>query len=255
MKINFSKYQGTGNDFILIDNRKDVFSKNAKAIQRLCDRNFGIGSDGLILIENHPDLDYKMVFYNPDGSESLCGNGSRCGFQFARELGMVDAEATFETTNGIHSAFVKEDQISFSLFDVDHIAKVNDDFYTNTGSPHYVKIVKDIDSVEILEEGRKIRHSEAYLRQNGTNVNFAQLLHDRVAVRTYERGVENETLSCGTGVTAVGLVAARLGYESPVTVETRGGSLLVTYEKTEEGFRNIWLTGPATFVFSGSIEL
>ncbi len=255
MKINFSKYQGTGNDFILIDNRNDIFSKDTKHIQFLCDRKFGIGSDGLILIENHQELDYKMVFYNPDGSESLCGNGSRCGFQFARSLGIVEDKATFETTDGVHSAIIKGEAISFSLFDVDHLTKVQSDFYVNTGSPHYVKMVDDIEAVDVMAEGREIRYSEAYLGQNGTNVNFAQLLHDRVAVRTYERGVENETLSCGTGVTAVGLVAAQLNYPSPVVIETRGGTLKVDYEKTAKGFKNIWLTGAATFVFSGSIEL
>lgn len=255
MTINFSKYQGTGNDFILIDNRKKEFSKDIKDIQFLCDRKFGIGSDGLILIENHPELDYKMVFYNPDGSESLCGNGSRCGFEFARFLGIVDLKASFETTDGVHAAHVQNEQVSFSLFDQKSIEKRGEDFYVNTGSPHLVRIVNDIEAVDVVTEGRAIRYSETYLGQNGTNVNFAQLLQGEVVVRTYERGVENETLSCGTGVTAVGLVASQLGYDSPVNIKTRGGSLKVNYEKDENGFRNIWLTGPATFVFSGSIEL
>jgi diaminopimelate epimerase len=255
MQLSFNKYQGTGNDFIIIDNRKDIFPKDVSLIQRLCDRRFGIGSDGLILIEDHPSQDYRMVFYNPDGSESLCGNGSRCGFAFARKLGMVTDKATFETTDGIHQAHISEDLVSFSLFDNSNLTINGADYYVNTGSPHYVKLVEDIKKTDVDGEGAAIRYSNAFVGQNGTNVNFAQVLQDRVLVRTYERGVENETLSCGTGVTAVGLVASQLGFDSPVTIETKGGLLTVSFEKKGNDFTNIWLTGPATFVFEGTVEM
>jgi len=255
MQIHFSKYHGTGNDFILIDNRKGNFPKKPPIIQQLCDRNFGIGSDGLILIEDHPSLDYRMIFFNPDGSESLCGNGSRCGFEFAKSLGMVKEIATLETTDGVHQARLFDGLIGISLHDVSTVEKNGDDFYLDTGSPHYVSIVEDIDKVDVIKLGQEIRYSKSYSSQNGTNVNFAQLLQDRVLVRTYERGVENETLSCGTGVTAVALVAAQLGHQSPLSIETSGGNLRVEFMKTEAGFENIWLTGPVKFVFKGAVEL
>ncbi len=255
MELTFSKYQGTGNDFILIDNRDDVFPASTELITKLCGRKFGIGSDGLILIENHDELDYRMVFFNPDGSKSLCGNGSRCGFAFAQKLGIVNTKGTFETTDGIHHASQENGDIRFSLFDVTVPEEIGKDRYINTGSPHHVKIVDNLDLIDVIEEGRKIRHSKRYIGQNGTNVNFAQLLQDMVKVRTYERGVENETLSCGTGVTAVALVASEFGYESPVKIETAGGRLTVEFEKDQNTFKNIWLSGPATHVFDGSIEI
>ena len=255
MELSFSKYQGTGNDFILVDNRENIFPLEKAQIERLCDRKFGIGADGVMLIENHPDLDYRMFFFNPDGSESLCGNGSRCAFEFARSLGIVESEATFETTDGIHKAKLSENNVSISLFDVPSVEHVNNDFYIDTGSPHYVRIVDDLDTVDVVEEGREIRYSENYSGQNGTNVNFAQHLQDRVIVRTYERGVEDETLSCGTGVTAVALVAGQLGYDSPVEIETLGGKLRVEFKRADTGFQDIWLTGPVKFVFEGTIDI
>lgn len=255
MLKHFYKYQGAGNDFIVFDNRTNDFPKSSALIQRLCDRKFGIGSDGLMLIENHPRLDYRMVFYNPDGSESLCGNGSRCGFAFAQKLGLVGTRATFETTDGVHTAFEQGAEISFSLADNSGIQQIADDYYVHTGSPHYVRLVEDIEAVDVVTEGRAVRYAEAFVGQNGTNVNFAQVLPDRLRVRTYERGVENETLSCGTGVTAVGLVAAKLGFHSPVTIETRGGNLTVSFQQKGAAFTDIWLTGPAQFVFEGTIEI
>lgn len=255
MKLPFSKYQGAGNDFIIIDNRTGSFPKETRLVERLCDRKFGIGSDGLMLIEEHPELDYRMVFFNPDGSKSLCGNGSRCGFAFAQTLGLVSDEASFETTDGIHKAEVVQDLVRFSLFDVAGLEKINGDYFVNTGSPHVVRLVDDIKAIDMISEGRSIRNSAPFIGQNGTNVNFAQLLQDRVLVRTYERGVENETLACGTGVTAVGLVVSEFGKDSPVTIEARGGTLKVEFDKTNEGFKNIWLTGPAEHVFDGSIEI
>ena len=255
MQLHFSKYHGTGNDFILIDNRKDDFPKTTTIIRHLCDRKFGIGSDGLILIEKHATLDYRMVFYNPDGSESLCGNGSRCGFTFAQTLGMANSKASFETTDGIHHAEQLGENVRISLLDIESLKEDGKGFYLHTGSPHYVEIVDDLDKVEVIEEGRRIRYSETYSSQNGTNVNFAQLLQDRVLVRTYERGVEDETLSCGTGVTAVALVVSQIGLDSPIDIETSGGNLRVEFAKIDDGFQDIWLSGPVKFVFKGTIDI
>ncbi|NQZ75834.1 MAG: diaminopimelate epimerase [Ekhidna sp.] len=256
MNLEFSKYQGTGNDFILIDDREGLFSQKEKTIQHLCDRRFGIGADGLILIQNHRTLDYRMVYFNSDGSQSLCGNGSRCGFAFAQDLGIVGETATFETTDGNHRIQKKNGQIHFQLFDVNSSTQINEkEWYFDTGSPHHIVITEEINEIDILTEGQKIRNSSSYSSQNGTNVNFAQLLPDRVKMRTYERGVEGETLSCGTGATAVGLMAGKLGYESPVSIETRGGDLKVYFEHSNSVFTEIWLAGPAEKVFEGSVSI
>lgn len=256
MKLSFTKYQGTGNDFILIDNRSENFPQDITLIQKLCDRRFGIGADGLILIQNHPDLDYRMVYFNSDGSQSLCGNGSRCGFAFAQSLGIVSSQATFETTDGVHEIKQKDGQIHFQLFDVEKVNQLSDEeWFINTGSPHHIVIVSDNSQTDIVAEGRKIRNSPAYLGQNGTNVNFAQLLQDKVKIRTYERGVEDETLSCGTGATAVGLMAGKLGYKSPINIQTQGGQLSVFFKQEGDRFTDIWLAGPAEKVFEGSVTI
>lgn len=255
MILTFSKYQGTGNDFILVDNRSGSFKPTPLQIQQLCNRKFGIGADGLILIENHNSLDYKMVYFNVDGSQSLCGNGSRCGFVFAQSLGIVKNVATFEATDGIHKIKAMDGLVHFQLFDVAVPKKEQKDWYINTGSPHYVQIVADVNSIDVVSEGRKIRNLPTYFSQNGTNVNFAQLLQDGVKIRTYERGVEDETLSCGTGATAVALVVEGLGQKSPVRVETKGGDLFVSFERIRDNFSNIWLAGPAEKVFEGTISI
>lgn len=256
MKIHFAKYQGTGNDFVMIDDRDGSFPSDAELIQQLCNRKYGIGSDGLILIRNHTKLDYEMVYFNSDGSQSLCGNGSRCGFAFARELGIVEDNAVFETTDGVHRIKLEKDMVHFQLFDVESITKLSEtDFYVSTGSPHHMQKVTDVDTTDVCAEGSKIRYSDSYSSQNGTNVNFVQLLHSHVKMRTYERGVEDETLSCGTGATAVGLLAGDLGYKSPVTIATKGGTLHVSFKKEADRFTDIWLAGPAKKVFDGSIQV
>ena len=255
MQLEFSKYQGTGNDFILIDDRNETFPQDHKVIQSLCDRKFGIGADGLILIQNHSVLDYKMVYFNSDGSQSLCGNGSRCGFAFAQALGITRDSATFETTDGVHEIKFQDGLIHFQLFDVEKAQNLDENqWYIDTGSPHHI-VISSEEPQNIVEEGRKIRNMPAYSSQNGTNVNFAQLLQERVKIRTYERGVEDETLSCGTGATAVGLMAGKLGYESPVEIETMGGTLIVSFKHSEGGFSDIWLAGPAEKVFDGSVTI
>lgn len=256
MELNFTKYQGTGNDFILIDDRMEKFPVGNHLIKMLCDRRFGIGADGLILIQNHTDLDYRMIYFNSDGSQSLCGNGSRCGFAFARSLEIVKEHATFETTDGIHQIKLENNKIHFQLFDVEHLERINDEeWFVNTGSPHHIVISPDVQNDDIVSKGRKIRNLSTYSRHNGTNVNFAQLLQDKIKIRTYERGVEDETLSCGTGATAVGVMAGKLGFKSPVVIQTLGGELSISFKQDGNKFTEIWLAGPAEKVFEGSVTI
>ncbi|MFY0689874.1 MAG: diaminopimelate epimerase [Cyclobacteriaceae bacterium] len=258
MKILFTKYQGTGNDFILIDNRTGRFPKeNIKLIQRLTDRKFGIGADGLMLVEGHEqhDLDFLMTYYNADGSQSLCGNGSRCAIHFAHSLGMIDETTTFETTDGVHEAFIKDNLVHFQLHDVANVGPFKKHTFVNTGSPHHVEIVSDVTNYNVFENGSRIRNSALYAPE-GTNVNFMELTDNGIKVRTFERGVEDETLSCGTGVTAAALAANALGKQSPINIQTLGGELSVSFIKTSENqFTKIFLAGPATKVFDGEIDV
>lgn len=257
MEFRFYKYQATGNDFVLIDNRDNKFSFSKEQIQRICDRKFGIGADGLMLIEKHPSLDFNLVYYNSDGSQSLCGNGSRAAVQFASFLGMVNGKAQFNAYDGAHGAEILPSGIvRLKMNDVKGIEVGADHFDINTGSPHYIKFVKNIDTYPVYEEGKKIRDSDSY-QPAGTNVNYVELLPaNTIFVRTYERGVENETLSCGTGVTAAALAASVKGYTSPVTVKTKGGNLSVEFTTSQSGtFQRIYLIGPAKRVFEGSLEL
>jgi len=260
MKITFYKYQGTGNDFILIDNRQNVFDvKNIDLVQKLCKRKFGIGSDGLMLLQNKAGYDFEMIFFNPDGSKSLCGNGSRCIVAFANLLGIIKNKARFTTFDGEHSAEILQNgDVSLKMNDVKSIENGNGFYFLNTGSPHYCSFVTDVKQHDVFSEGKKIRNSERF-KTEGTNVNFLEKNDNSVFVRTYERGVENETLSCGTGVTAAGLVASLAGISSAdnfCNVKTLGGNLKVKFKKnTDNSFSDIWLEGPATFVFKGEIEI
>lgn len=254
MRLNFRKYQGTGNDFIMIDDRLGDFPVSSDLIQTLCDRRFGIGSDGLILIRNHPTLDYQMIYFNADGSQSLCGNGCRCGFAFAQEIGIVHEAATFEASDGVHKIKKEGDLIHFQLFDTPLPQQINDkEWFINTGSPHHIVLSDNVAEEAIVTKGRQIRYSEKYSSQNGTNVNFAQLLQNDVKVRTYERGVEDETLSCGTGATAVALMAGILGMKSPVQIHMKGGTLTVSFNTDGDNYYDIWLAGPAEKVFEGTV--
>lgn len=260
MQISFDKYQGTGNDFILIDNRKNEIQFSTEQVAFLCDRHFGVGADGLMLLELEPGVDFKMVYFNSDGKESsMCGNGGRCITAFAKSLGIVSDKARFVAIDGLHEANVKGvNQVSLKMNDVKTVEIGDDFFFLNTGSPHYVKFVEGIKEYNVLEEGRKIRYSERFATE-GTNVNFIEKTENGIFVRTYERGVENETLSCGTGVTASALVAAINGVSSQknaCVIDTLGGKLNVKFDKVlESNFYNIWLEGPADFVFHGSIKL
>jgi diaminopimelate epimerase len=253
IKIPFSKYQGTGNDFIIIDNREFQMVLTKPIISKWCDRRFGIGADGLILISNHPEYDFEMTYYNSDGSQSMCGNGSRCAVHFAKELGIINTETTFLSTDGVHHASLSEGLVKLSLHNVPSINKKDDGYFVNTGSPHHIKIVPDVSKVDIIGSGSVIRYSEAY-KPDGTNVNFVELDGGKIRVRTYERGVEAETLSCGTGVTAAALTASIHNFESPVAIETLGGSLSVSFTKSDVGFENIYLIGPAERVYDGCIN-
>lgn len=260
MKLEFYKYQGTGNDFIIIDNRKLSVKLNTAQIARLCDRRFGIGADGLMLLQNKEGFDFEMVYYNADGNESsFCGNGSRCIVAFAKELGVIKtSETTFTATDGVHTAKINADIISMKMNDVKNIEVENDTYLLNTGSPHFVKFTNGVKTADMVAEGRNIRYSDRF-KKEGVNVNLAEKNGKGIYVRTYERGVEDETLSCGTGVTASALASAVRGIataENYSNIITRGGDLIVRFRKDKNNsFTDIWLEGPATFVFKGEIEL
>lgn len=258
MTHTFYKYQGTGNDFVLVDNRQNYFNKNnTKLIRFLCHRRFGIGADGLILLEEHEELDFKMVYFNADGNESsMCGNGGRCIVSFANFLGIIENKSIFEAIDGIHHAIIENDFVKLKMQDVNNIEKFEDHVFLNTGSPHHVQFEAYLDEFDIKREGSKIRFGEPY-NEAGTNVNFVKKVNENeFAVRTYERGVEDETLSCGTGVTAVALAVNYIGEtdRNLITLKTQGGDLNVSFDKNGNGYKNIWLIGPAKQVFKGSIE-
>ncbi len=256
-KIHFYKYQATGNDFVLIDNRSGNYSFTKEQIEKICDRRFGIGADGLMLIEKHPTLDFNLVYYNNDGSQSLCGNGSRAAVIMASSLGLLNAHTTFNAYDGPHQAeLLNTGIVRLKMNDVTTVKKIGDDYSINTGSPHHLKFVSDVKNYPVVDEGKKIRYSLTYAPK-GTNVNFIQLLENNtIFVRTYERGVEDETFSCGTGVTAAALAASFHGYTSPVQVKVRGGELSVEFKSGQAGtFQDVFLVGPAKMVFEGTLEL
>ncbi len=259
MKLTFYKYQGTGNDFILIDNRSLLFKKDAKSIEKLCDRKFGIGADGLILLETskNPSDDFSMVYFNADGKESsMCGNGGRCIAAFAKKLGLVEKEAKFSAIDGEHLAVLDGETIRLKMMDVNEIEDLGNGYFLDTGSPHHVLFTEEVGLLNVKSEGAKIRYSEKY-GEEGTNVNFVQGKEAVFIVRTYERGVEDETLSCGTGAVAVALAVYFSGKTSlnKINLETLGGNLSVNFEKSGKAYTNIWLNGPAEQVFKGEIEV
>lgn len=260
MTIAFEKYHGTGNDFIMVDNRAGTIQLSPLQVQQLCDRHFGVGSDGLILIEEPKSSDehFYMNFYNPDGSSSFCGNGSRCAVFFASKLGIRTDRFLFSAIDGRHEASIEGNLVSVKMRDVQSIQQVSaNQFFVHTGSPHVIAYVsKGLSELALVEHALPIRHHEDYL-PGGTNVNFIQQeSNDRISIRTFERGVEDETLSCGTGVTAAALVHGAQHKMNHISVASRGGNLEVKFEgNTTEGFRNIFLIGPAQAVYSGIIHL
>lgn len=259
MQIQFYKYQGTGNDFVILDNRdKKYESLTKEQIEFLCNRRFGVGADGLMLLNLHPDYDFEMKYYNSDGKESsMCGNGGRCLTKFANDVGLVQTSYKFLAIDGEHESGINSDgTVALKMADVDEVRHDHGNFILNTGSPHFVMFTNDVMHLDVFKNGREIRNSDGF-KKEGINVNFVeQTDSDKIIVRTYERGVEDETFSCGTGVTASALVCFHNdnGFNR-VEVQTRGGLLSVEYEKTGESYKNIWLNGPATKVFEGIIEM
>lgn len=259
MNFKFSKYQGTGNDFIIADNRKGEYNNlSIETVKHLCNRRFGIGADGLMLLNNKEGFDFEMKYYNADGKEgSMCGNGGRCMVKFAYHLNIHRNMYRFLAVDGVHEAEIDTDGIvSLKMKDVRSIKKYHNDFIVDTGSPHYIKLTDHVMDIDVYQKGFDIRNSRDFIDE-GINVNFVEQLDDsgKIIVRTFERGVEDETMSCGTGVTAAALVCFHNenGFNE-VEVETPGGHLTVEYEKTDDTkFENIWLCGPAELVFHGEI--
>lgn len=260
MQIHFHKYQGTGNDFIMIDDRHQAFPLHNEAlIAKLCNRRFGIGADGLILLQHNESYDFRMIYFNADGKEgSMCGNGGRCTVKFAFHLGVFGDKTTFMAVDGEHEAFIDtQNKVHLKMNDMQNIEENQDHFFLDTGSPHYVAFVENLNDFAVFKEGKKVRYNERF-KNEGTNVNFIEKLNPQsIQVRTYERGVEAETFSCGTGVTAAALVTyVKEGMQSPIDIQTLGGNLQISFrEKTTHNFQDIFLIGPAEKVFEGTFEV
>ncbi|MEZ5197782.1 MAG: diaminopimelate epimerase [Bacteroidales bacterium] len=262
MKIQFSKYHGAGNDFILIDNRKLQFSPEENKIARLCNRRLGAGADGLILLSDSISHNFEMKYYNSDGREgTMCGNGGRCVTSFAKDLGIITDKAEFSAIDGTHESVVLQfedhfSNISVKLNDVSEIIQKEEYFLIDTGSPHYVRFVNKVDRINVFEEGKRIRWEQEF-QPTGVNVNFVELNDDRLIVRTFERGVEDVTLSCGTGVTASAIAASVLlgNGKTHFNIDTYGGRLDVRFQVKNKLYTNVWLTGPVTKVFHGIIDI
>lgn len=252
----FSKYQATGNDFVMVDDRNLEFpAEDKEQIAKICHRRFGIGADGLILIQADPQADFRMVYFNSDGAEgSLCGNGARCAVAFAATLGLTQDPCRFMAIDGIHEARLGDGVIHLQMSDVEELRPKERYTFLNTGSPHHVQEVEELEALDVSEEGRRLRYG--LYGPSGSNINFAQVKgNGEVQMRTYERGVEDETYSCGTGVTAVALALHQKGrlQGNNVRVSMKGGELSVRFSPDDHGgYRNIWLSGPAEKVFEGT---
>lgn len=258
VKVPFYKYHGTGNDFIVIDDRTLSLPMDRLDVPALTDRHFGIGSDGLIIIRTHPVHDFEMMFYNPDGSMSFCGNGSRCAMQFAMDIGLAGETAEFLSTDGVHKAYKLEDgRIRLQMADCQAPTPIGPDFEINTGSPHFIRFAK-LENLDIIKEARAVRYGRNY-NEAGINVNFVEILNHGISMRTYERGVEDETLSCGTGVTAAALVThfenGGVQGHHTMPVRTRGGELSVEFTFDGKLYSGIHLCGPVKKVYNGEIEI
>jgi len=257
MNVAFSKYQGTGNDFVIIDNRDLTFPKeNHNLIRVLCDRRFGIGADGLMLLEAEPGYDFKMIYFNSDGHQSsMCGNGGRCLVAFAKKIGLISSKAFFLAPDGPHSAHFHGEEVCLGMSDVSEVSKRNETFFLDTGSPHHVQFVSDLDLLDVKKEGLKLRYG--LYGATGANINFVSTLPLGFKMRTYERGVEDETLSCGTGVTAVAIsiYEQNPNQSLPILIQTLGGELKVHFIKSKSAYTDIVLQGPAQFVFEGNFKI
>lgn len=262
MNIRFNKFHGTGNDFVMTDNRAKLLKLSKETIALLCNRHFGIGADGLILIGTSDDCDFEMKYFNSDGNEgSMCGNGGRCAIAFASLLGIIQAETIFKTFDGLHKGEITGVEnntwnVKLQLNDLELPTSNAHGYLLNTGSPHLVIFSEDNSKLDVYAEGRKIRYSSNY-KDEGINVNFVTVFENYISVRTYERGVEQETLSCGTGVTASAIVSAIRfpQFQNKVNIQTKGGLLSVSFVKEENKIINVWLEGSASFVFEGEIKI
>jgi diaminopimelate epimerase len=256
MNLTFFKYQGTGNDFVMIDNRSKTFLKdNINLISKLCDRHFGIGADGVILIENDVKFDFKMIYFNADGSETFCGNGGRCAAAFARHLHIIENSTNFIAVDGPHFATIENSVVSLKMIDVDDVRVQENSVFVNTGTQHHVELVENLDVYPVFENGKKIRDS---YKEPGSNVNFVTQMNDiTFKVRTYEKGVENETLACGTGVTAVAIAMHKIKktVSSIIYLPVKGGVLEVSFTEENGTYTNVFLKGPANFVYKGEISI
>lgn len=261
-QLHFYKYQGTGNDFVMIDNRLAHFFKDdVELIRFLCDRKFGIGGDGLILLENDSTADFKMVYYNADGNEStMCGNGGRCIVAFAKDLGIIQEKTTFNAVDGLHNAhFTTDGNVALQMIDVPKksILLKNEALFLFTGSPHHIEMVNDLQQFDVYNKGKEVRYCETY-KPGGTNVNFVeQISEDAFKIRTYERGVENETLACGTGATAAAIAMHSLGKTTfnLIKIGVEGGDLEVHFNYNDDAYTDVMLIGPAKKVFNGEIYI
>lgn len=259
--MRFYKYQGAGNDFILVDNRKNVVDHhNPKLISQLCDRRFGIGGDGIMFLQEKEGYDFEMVYYNADGQpSSMCGNGGRCIVAFAKKLGLIDMETDFLAVDGPHHAKISADGewVSLQMIDVNEISRDGKAYVLNTGSPHYIELANNLESKDVYHDGHAIRNNSTY-RQHGINVNFVEPEGEGYFVRTFERGVEDETYACGTGVTAVALAMAKHNKQTGslnTPIKVLGGNLNIRFETDGEYYKNIFLEGPAKLVFEGDVEI
>ena len=256
MVLQFYKYQGTGNDFVMIDNRTKTFPKDkTDKISFLCDRHFGVGADGVILIENDDTYDFKMIYYNADGSETFCGNGGRCAVAFAKQLQIIDAKTNFIAYDGPHFATIDNGIISLKMIDVSEIEIKENAVFAYTGTQHHVELVEDLNDFPVFEKGKEIRYS---YNDPGSNVNFAQQINGNTfRVRTYEKGVENETLACGTGVTAVAIAMHKTKKTENTTINlpVEGGNLQVSFTEENGIYTDVYLIGPAQLIFTGDINI
>jgi len=254
-KISFAKYHGAGNDFSLIDNRNAIINLSEKEIAFLCNRRLGIGADGLMLLEKEKGFDFKMRYYNADGKEAtMCGNGGRCIVAFANKIGIKKEKYQFIAVDGEHLAHLKKDIVNLKMTTVNEINTFDTDYFLDTGSPHLVRMVKDIKKTNVYEEGKHLRYDSRF-GKDGCNVNFIQIKENKIDIRTYERGVEAETLACGTGAVASAIAANQLFPKiKEFELKALGGTLKVRFEKNNDKYTNIWLQGPATFVFDGELS-
>ncbi|HAW21202.1 diaminopimelate epimerase [Salibacteraceae bacterium] len=254
--MKFSKYHGAGNDFVIIDDRDESIGHlDATVIKAICDRHFGVGADGLMLLRNDSEVDFKMVYFNSDGNQSsMCGNGGRCLVAFAKRLGVIDTDTEFSAIDGRHHAtLLSEDSVSLQMNDVASLEVLDkSSVFLDTGSPHVVVTRKNIKEMDLVAEAQVIRNSERFVT-DGVNVNFVELIDEAIHIRTYERGVENETLACGTGVTAAAIALHYLGLSGEsVNVKAIGGSLSVRFKFSDNMYQDVWKTGPIKHVFEGT---